>query len=476
MKMDKYISFIERIKEAAELFRKIDKKETIRLVSHLDADGICASAILTKLFNNENRKYSLSIVQSLSDQVLDELSMESYKHIIFSDLGSGKVDSIAEKLKNRNVIILDHHNPGIKESYGNITHINPHLHGIDGNSEISGAGVSYIFAKSVNKNNECMSYLAIIGAIGDIQENNGFMRLNREMLDTAVRHKKITVTKGLRIFGMQTRPIHKALEYSTEPFIPGVSGSESGAIQFLNDININPRHEKGWKKLVNLSDTDMKKLVAGIVMRRVNEEKPEDIIGDIYLLNSEPSESPMKDAREFSTLLNACGRMDKASVGIGAALGDKKMKSMAIRVLAAYKREIINALNWFHQNKESGNVTRNKGYVIINAKANILSTIAGTLASILSKSKEFPDGTFILSLAQQVDDTTKISLRISGRNTEGMDLNEIINEVSSRVGSIEAGGHMNAAGCLIPTEKEKEFIDAAVEVLKKKSMEEVVVV
>jgi nanoRNase/pAp phosphatase (c-di-AMP/oligoRNAs hydrolase) len=52
-----------------------------------------------------------------------------------------------------------------------------------------------------------------------------------------------------------------------------------------------------------------------------------------------------------------------------------------------------------------------------------------------------------------------------------IDLKEIISDITKQIGG-EAGGHMYAAGAIIPTEKEQEFIEAAQRVLEKKGIEE----
>lgn len=465
--------FVDAIEEAVTRFKEIDRNEVIRVISHLDSDGVCASAILIKALDRDNRKYSLSIVPQLSENILLELSREDYSVYVFTDLGSGQIRNVAQLLADKRVFILDHHITESDEKYEHIVHVNPHLYGIDGSTEISGSGVVYRFAEVLDKANSELAYIAVIGAIGDVQENNGFHGLNKAILDEAIKNKKIAVNHGLRFFGIQTRPIHKVLEYCTDPFIPGISGSESGAIQFLQQIGINPKTDKGWKKIIHLSEEDMKKLTEAIIMKRMNEENPEDVLGNIYTLTEEKEESPLRDAREFSTLLNACGRMDKASLGIGACLGDEHIKKKAINQLKEYKREIIAAMRWFEENNGSEKVVREPGFVIINAEDNVKSTMIGTIASILSRSKHFDDGTFILSMAQTMENTTKISLRLSGiRNNGDIDLKEIISEITEKVKDAQAGGHMNAAGAIIPTEAEDEFINAAKEVLLKRSMEE----
>jgi RecJ-like exonuclease len=466
----KYKQFHEAIEKAVEKFRSFNSDRTIRLISHLDADGISACAILLHVLTQENRKYSISIVQQLDEEKLIEISKEPYSHFIFSDLGSGQIKNINELFKEKQVIILDHHEPEkIEDINSNITHINPHIFEIDGSKEISGAGVVYLFAKTIDKKYEDLAHIAIIGAMGDVQEDNGFLKLNSQILETAVKKGKIEVKKGLRMFGMQTKPLHKVLEYCTNPYIPGVSGSESGAIQFLQQIGIDPKNGSSWKKIIHLNDEEMQKLIAGIIMKRANETKPEDVLGQIYILPHEEKESPTRDAKEFATLLNACGRMEKASFGMGVCLGIKKDRQKAFQTLMDYKKEIVKAINWFNENK--GSMIKGKKFIIINAKDNINPNIIGTLASIISKSNDIEENTYILSLAQTLKKTTKISLRISGLKKEDIDLREILKQIIKKTGG-EAGGHMSAAGALIPIEKEQEFIETAKDILTKKGIEE----
>jgi len=471
--MDRYDQFKEHVAISLEKFKELDKKETIRLVSHLDADGICAAAIMVRALNTDNRKYSLSIVQQLTEEVIDGLVKEPYNYFVFTDLGSGQLASIKKKFVGKQILILDHHQPEKVRLTSNIVQVNPHLFGIDGGKEISGCGVVYLFARSLNKKIDNLAHIAVIGAIGDIQEDGkGFLKLNKEILDIAVKKKKIKVIKGLRIFGAQTRPLHKVLEYCTDPYIPGVSGSESGVIQFLQQIGIQAKNGKEWRKIVHLDDEEIKKLVSGIIMRRLGEDSPEDVLGNVYILNDEKKESPFRDAKEFSTLLNACGRLDKASLGIGACLGDKKTKERAMKNLRGYKREIVNAINWYKGGGEGGDIIKGRGYVIINAGSNIRGSIIGTLASIMSKSNGLKDGTFVMSIADMMNGYFKVSLRLSGRK-EDVDLREIVKKVTDKVGG-EAGGHMFAAGAMIKEEKVEEFVKVAKQVMGKKSLEEVI--
>ncbi len=49
-------------------------------------------------------------------------------------------------------------------------HFNPHLFGRDGSFELSGAGATYLVSKALDLKNKDLSALAIVGAIGDLQD------------------------------------------------------------------------------------------------------------------------------------------------------------------------------------------------------------------------------------------------------------------------------------------------------------------
>lgn len=467
--MQDYNSFKDSLKKDAEEFLKIPKKDTVRIIGHLDADGICASAIMINAMTKLNRKYTLTILPTITEETLNQLNHESEKYFVFVDLGSGSLDIVGKTLPTKQILILDHHHPQSDTKYNNITQVNPHLYGVDGSSEISGAGVVFLFTQELTDNSE-MSRIAIVGAIGDVQENNGFKKLNSEILDIALKKKLIEVHKGLKFFGLQTRPIYKLLQYSSDIIIPDVTGSESGAISFLQGLGINPQTKKGWKKLSDLNEEEKKKLIAAIIMKSTD-SRPESIFSNNYLLIGEQDDSPFRDAKEFATLLNSCGRLDKASIGIGACLNDKKMKKMAVDNLMQYRKEIVNAINWYKDNANSDKIIKKKNILIINAEEEVMPTMIGTLGSILSKSQDIEKNTFILSLARNFDNTTKISLRITG-NPDSINLKEVIKMIVEKTENGSSGGHSFAAGAVIDTDYEEKFIEIAEKVLSEFTFEE----
>ena len=71
-------------------------------------------------------------------------------------------------------------------------------------------------------------------------------------------------------------------------------------------------------------------------------------------------------------------------------------------------------------------------------------------------------------MAYTLDNNVKVSMRIcNGNNLENeIDLREILKEITKD--EWETGGHKSACGCLFPIEREKDFIDRAIEILNRK--------
>ncbi len=348
----------------------------------------------------------------------------------------------------------------MSEIHSNISHVNPNSS--DRIFQISGSGVTYLFAKNLSLENKDLAYLAVIGSIGDSQK---FQDLNKQILDDAVDTNKIEIRRGLKMFGAQTKPLYKVLQFSTDPFIPGVTGSEEGALLFMNELGIEVKDNDRFKKLVNLNEEELKKLTTGIILKRLGSEKnPADIFSDVYLLKEEEDESFTKDAREFSTLLNCCGRLDKPSVGIGVCLNNPKFKNIANELMKEYKIELINGLNWFYNNKDK--MIKGNNYLIMNAQENIRDTLIGTITSIISKANIYRENTILISMAYTIDNNIKVSMRICNGDNSEIDLREILKEITED--KWESGGHKYACGCLIPIENEQEFINKSVDVLNRK--------
>ncbi|MFA5020326.1 MAG: DHH family phosphoesterase [Candidatus Pacearchaeota archaeon] len=429
---------LNAIKQIAEQFYKAAGKKEVQIISHHDTDGITSAAIITMALQRLNIKFSLRIVKQLEEQVMSKL--DENKIILFLDLASNSLDRI--KLLKTDVFILDHHEI-ISEIPENIKIINPHLFN---EQDISGAGITYLFAKSLDEQNADLAYLAVIGMVGDLLEKN-----LGKVYHGIIKDSKVIVKKGLILYPA-TRPIDKVLEYSSDIYIPGVTGSWSGTNKFLNDIGIEKINNK-HKSITEINKEELSKLITAITLQRADGGDSSDLIGNIYLTNFF---NKLEDIRQISAMINACSRFGESGTAILFCLQNKKAKEKAELIYTKHKQEIVKALNSLPLLKK----IENKNYLIINAENKIKDTIIGTIASILSNSKEYEEGKAIIAMAYN-EDKIKISGRMVGKS--GKNIREVLNSVIEITGG-EVGGHQAAAGCLIEKSKENEFIEQ----LKKK--------
>jgi single-stranded-DNA-specific exonuclease len=276
--------------------------------------------------------------------------------------------------------------------------------------------------------------------VGDFLDKN-----IHKTYDEILKDANTILKKSLLIYP-STRPLDKALEYSSSPFIPGVTGNYLGVVELLKDANI-PRIDGRFKSLHELTEEEMSNLITSIVLRGVEQHKLSILLGNLYLVKFF---NKLEDAREFSALINACSRMDRPDVSLGFCMGSKKCKEEAEKIYVGYKQHLISALRYVTDSQK----IEGKSYMIINAKDNIKDTIIGTVASIISQSPIYEEGTVIIALAYN-EDKIKVSARLAGR--EGRNVRDVLNKVVVPMGG-EVGGHPKAAGCLISKDKESLFI------------------
>jgi RecJ-like exonuclease len=445
---------LNTIEKLAKEFLELSKEKQVRIISHHDTDGITSAAILARALKRINRIFSIKIVKQLEKEILEKEMKRNEKEVfIFTDLASGSLDYFNNLINP--VFILDHHQIDKEKLNEKIKIINPHLFGEE---EISGAGLSYLFAKAISSENIDLANLAIIGMVGDRLDNH----LSRIYSQIIADSNDITIKKSLLIYPA-TRPLKKALEYCTSIYIPGVTGSAVGALEILRETNISPD-----SSLQELNEEEVSRLLTAILLRKASHEKKEQIIGNLYIIKFL---NRKEDARELSVLINACSRMGRSDIAISLCLEDEKSRAASEDLYTEYKQQLISALNSMNKIEQ----IKGNGFVIINAKDEIKDSIIGTVTSILSSSLNYEEGTILIGMAYN-QDKIKVSARIVGK--EKRNLKEILEKAvlnfKARIETemnIEIGGHTNAAGCLIQKEKEHEFIetlkkDLEIEVIK----------
>ena len=471
-------------------------KTSIHLYTHLDADGLSSGAILGKALYRENIPFQISVLRQLEREEITKiatLTQDIDSFLIFSDFGSGQYLDLIEKLTARNgktsFIILDHHLPQnipnkdddkIKEIYANSRpwHINPYFYDVDGSTEISGAGLSYFFAKILNEKNLDLSPIALVGATGDIQRrgpNNSFTGLNSTILEHAIKNNLVEVINDLNFSPI--KPLNEAISYSNEINLPGLGKNSSKMLKFLQSLGILMENSDGSIKTLNDLNQDEKQKVSSAIIEYISlklDIDPSEIIKKLiinrYILKNEVVGSELHDLKEFSSLLNSCGRSNNGSLGIAIAMGDRRIAyNKAKDHLINYRKSLVQSLSWL----QDKNKIKYKDYIQFFFGEDIIpENIIGTIASMLifSKSGDIDLSKPVFGCAIRKDEDV---YKISGRAHEsivkkGVNLSEAIRE-ALELSNIKAlgGGHPPAAGTKVPISKIEIFLDNCDIVIKK---------
>jgi len=469
---DPTADFLNSAAQAAEAILETVKEDgLIQVFSHLDADGVAAAGIIGKALFRLDAKFRIRITQWVDEKIFNKIFSEKPKMIILSDFGSGYIELLNDKLSNFKIVVLDHHQI-VGEVKPNIVHVNPHSHGIDGARDISGAGVAYFVAKAIDKENVDLAPIAVVGALGDLQDKYDQRKLggiNEKIVEDAVNAGLLTVEKDLIFFGRETRPIHKTLASTTNPFIPGISGEEDKSLAFLASLDIKPKHGERWRALRDLSDDEKKRLcsaLADYLLSKGLRYEVTNLIGHVYTLSREEPWTPLRDAREFAVLLNATGRMEKPSLGVSICMGDRgSALEEANKILEEYRRTINKYLGWVMEKTERMREMEN--IYVVYGENFINEKIVGAISSILATSLPNPEKPLIAYANVEEEGLAKFSARtIDIMTNKGVNLGEVMQAAAEKF-SGNGGGHNIAAGAQVPIENVDAFINIVNELVGK---------
>ena len=160
----------------------------ITLVHHNDTDGITAGAILRKSLMRAGFTVENIPIERVHPAFLPAIHTPERRLILYADLGGQSADVISRHIPDGSrVIILDHHLPAAGE-FPRLLQVNPEQFGIDGDSECAAAAAACFFALALDGANEDLAALAVLGAVGDHQMEEGRCTgLNAILLETAAR-------------------------------------------------------------------------------------------------------------------------------------------------------------------------------------------------------------------------------------------------------------------------------------------------
>jgi single-stranded-DNA-specific exonuclease len=445
-------------KSFSKAHEMLEKAEDVKIYSHIDCDGISAGAILSSTLDRMEIDHEVEFITL--DQI-QELKSEN-ELTIFSDLGSGQnLDHF--KTSQSKVLILDHHPPLRNiSSHGNgFLEINPHYHGIDGSFEISGGGMTYLLARTFGFCD--LSWIGVLSAVGDMQNSlsGKLVGLNRCILQDSVNKRMVASQNDLTIYGRQTRPIFIALSYFGDVNLP-ITNNRNETLLLLKKLDIPTKKGKKQRTLSDLTREEKGRIFSELV-RMMSREVPARYVkhiprlvsGDSYDFLEEKKYSPLRDASEFSTAVNACSRHQNPEIALKVLKGDRGMALEDMDHLALeHRRYLAHKMDWVREEDRINNLKNLQYFEGNGIKNEVIGTIAGMILSYGDWKKP------MIGFTQINDDNEglKVSLRCSRLLAfDGIHFGHIIRKVAEKVGG-SGGGHSVACGAYIPAGKKDKFL------------------
>jgi len=430
---------VKKLTEASNLIKSTSAP--FRVISHYDADGLTAGAIICAVLLRLGKQFHTSLCHNLEpeSEIYNELAAAQSDVKIFSDLGSGQLEVI-EGLAGWS-IILDHHKPPRDSSANNLIHINAHNFGLNGSYEISAATLAFLLAITINSQNWDLISLALAGAIGDKQHKNGFKGVNQSLVTAALATGLLEEETTIKLSG---KTILDAITRSTDPYIVGLSNNRSAVNELLKSLHIDPE-----ARVEDLDDEQIQRLASYLVLKLLEQGIPPEDAEELITTKLYTKKSKI-ELEELSHQINACGRMDKMGIGVAVGLGDGWAIEYAKKLRNEYKSKIREGLKRLEETglKELKNVQ-----YFYESKPELAGTFAGIgMMYFFNQSKP------VIALTK-----TDKNIKVSGRGTKrmvsrGLDLASVLSTSATEL-SGTGGGHNIAAGATIPLDTDKKFLE-----------------
>jgi RecJ-like exonuclease len=434
-------------KKASEIILSFPKSTRIRVISHYDADGITAAAIICKALYRSGYDFHATLMRNPFDKGLARISKEENELIIFTDMGSGQIETI-EKLNSKS-IILDHHQFLKEKTDKKVFQINANLCGINGNYEACGATLAYKFALSLDSANVDLASLAVVGLTGDKQYIGGISGLNKSVIDEAVKNKIVKENIEVKLYGPT---LFDALYCSVDPYYSGISGNKNGIVSLFKKLKL----EKNVK-LEKLDDKTKKQLQSFLMLTLIKKGCEKNIL-DTIIRPRYYTKLFNKESERLSDLLDACGKGGNRGLGLSVCMGDKRALEDAIELEKKYKQDILDEL----LRLDKDGFKQKKNFRYFYSKDSSLGGVIGGIAMNFILDREKP----LISIVRNENE-----IHVSSRGTQylvekGLDLGFAMKQAAKKLKG-HGGGHKIAAGATIDADKEDEFLKIVDDIFSK---------
>ena len=438
----------------------IKSKKSISVTTHIDCDGLTSGSIMTKALIRAGANCTVRTSKEFSKNVLESFKTDSRDFHVITDLAGGFAKELDNTLGD-NWIVLDHHQIP-DEEMDNQNVINSWKYGIDGGLDICAGGMAYLASVALDERNSDLSSIAVVSALGDRQdqgERKSFTGKNFEIANTAKELGLVDIDLDLLLVGRETRPLADALAFTSQPFIEGLTWNRDACFGLLNSSGIELKEEGRWRVPAELNEEEKRQVIEAITKFASSKNATEimsELIGYTYTFPREDNRGFLRDGREFSTMLNSCGRINRSGVGMAVCMGDRnKILREAETILTDYRKMIREYMNIL--SNERWRISESETCIMVNGEDIVPEMMTGTISSLIAGAPK-NSGKIVILRTKAEENTIKFSSRKAFGCKSNINLSEIMRTGAEKFNGI-GGGHNAAAGAKITKDKLDEFLN-----------------
>ncbi|MDH5658896.1 MAG: DHH family phosphoesterase [Nitrosopumilus sp.] len=438
----------------------IKNKKSISVTTHIDCDGLTSGSIITKALIRAGANCTVRTSKEFSKKVVESFKTDSRDFHIVTDLGGGFAKELDQVLGD-NWIVLDHHQIS-EEEMDNQNVINAWKYGIDGGVEICAGGMAYLASMALDERNSDLSAIAVVSALGDRQdqgERKSFTGKNFEIANIAKEEGLVDIDLDLLLVGRETRSLPDALAFTSQPFIEGLTWNRDMCLSLLNSSGIKLKEDGRWRVPAELNGDEKKQVIEAITKFTSGKNATEimsELIGYTYTFPREDKRSFLRDGREFSTMLNSCGRINRSGVGMAVCMGDRnKILREGETILTEYRKMIREYMNIL--TNERWRISESDTCIMVNGENIVPETMTGTISSLIAGSPK-NSGKIVILRTNGEENTIKFSSRKSFGCKSKINLSDLMRTGAEKFDGI-GGGHNAAAGAKITKDKLDGFLN-----------------
>jgi RecJ-like exonuclease len=312
--------------------------------------------------------------------------------------------------------------------------------------------------------------------VGDLQDTDAgrLVGMNASVVEDARASGLLAPLVDTRYFGRETRGLAKMLQFADDPCVPGVSGRHTESCSFLESLGVSLHEGEQERRWGHLTTDERRRVMSAIAKSLLTKgygaKSVRRLVGEVYVLKTERAGEPVRDAKEYATLLNSTARYGEADVGLAIALGDRgDMYARGLELLKGHRANLVAGI----QSVRERGLTERAHLQWFDAGSRIRETIVGIVAGMLYNGEGVRKDLPIIAFADCEGDASQLPggelrgpvVKVSGRAgrglvSAGLNLAEVMRHASAKVGGA-GGGHAPAAGATIPRERIEQFLDEA---------------